>query len=133
MRIGELASRSGVTAKTIRYYEAIGLVPRPPRSSSGYRDYDESAADRLAFIRAAQAAGLTLGQIRSVIALRDEGEAPCGYVTDLLQSRAAELERRIAELTALRAELHRLAARARHLDPASCEPGDICHIIRQRR
>lgn len=129
MRIGELASRSGVAAKTLRYYEEIGMVPPPRRSPSGYRDYEESALDRLAFIRAAQAAGLSLGQIRSILALRDEGETPCGYVTDLLRSRAAELGRRIKELSALRAELQRLAERADRLDPADCDPGRICHII----
>ncbi len=133
MRIGELASRSGVAAKTIRYYEDIGLVPLPRRSPSGYRDYGESAVDRLAFIRASQAAGLTLGQIRSILALRDVGETPCGHVANLLQSRAAELNRRIGELTALRAELQRLAARAEHLDPADCDPDGICHIIRPGR
>lgn len=133
MRIGELASRSGVAPKTIRYYEDIGLVPLPRRSPSGYRDYGESAVDRLAFIRAAQAGGLALGQIRSILALRDEGKTPCGYVTDVLQSRAAELDQRIAELTALRAELRRLAERAEHLDPADCDPDHICHIIRPRR
>lgn len=129
MRIGELASRSGVSAKTIRYYEDIGVVVPPRRSPSGYRDYDGSALDRLAFVRAAQAVGLSLGEIRSILALRDAGDTPCGHVIDLLRSRSADLDRRIAELRTLRGELHRLVERAEGLDPADCDPQRICHLI----
>ena len=129
MRIGELAERSGVSTKAIRYYEDIGLVPPAPRLESGYRDYAPSMLDRLAFIRAAQAVGLSLGEIRSIVALRDEGQTPCGHVLDLLRTRSAELDRRIAELRALRGELNRLVARAEALDPADCDPGRICHLV----
>lgn len=129
MRIGELAERSGVSTKAIRYYEDIGLVPPAPRLESGYRDYEPSMVDRLAFIRAAQAVGLSLGEIRSVVALRDEGQTPCGHVRDLLRTRSAELDRRIAELRALRGELNRLVARAEALDPADCDPQRICHLV----
>jgi MerR family transcriptional regulator, copper efflux regulator len=129
MRIGELAEQSGVSPKTIRYYEDIGLLPPPARLGSGYRDYEPSTLDRLAFIRAAQAVGLSLGEIRGIVALRDEGQTPCGHVLDLLRSRAAELDRRIAELRALRGELTRLVVRAEDLDPANCDPGRICHLV----
>ena len=129
MRIGDLASRSGVTAKTIRYYEDIGLVEPPARTPSGYRDYEPAALDRLAFIRAAQAIGLTLGEIRSIIALRDDGQTPCAHVLDLLRQRANELDRRITELRTLRGELRRLADRADGLDPADCDPARVCHLI----
>lgn len=129
MRIGELAQRSGVSTKTIRYYEEIGLVPPPPRLGSGYRNYEPATLDRLAFIRAAQAVGLSLGEIRGIVALRDEGQTPCGHVLDLLRTRSAELGRRIAELRALRGELNRLVARAEALDPADCDPKRICHLV----
>ena len=129
MRIGDRAHRSGVTAKTIRYYEDIGLVEPPARTPSGYRDYEPAALDRLAFIRAAQAIGLTLGEIRSIIALRDDGQAPCGHVLDLLRQRAEELDRRIAELRSLRGELRHLVDRAEGLSPADCQPGRVCHLI----
>ena len=129
MRIGELASRSGISAKAIRYYEGIGLVRAPRRSASGYRDYDNLTVDHLAFIRAAQAVGLSLGEIRSIMALRNGGETPCGYVLDLLRSRSAELDRRIAELRALRGELRLLVERAEGLDPADCDPARVCHLI----
>jgi MerR family copper efflux transcriptional regulator len=127
--IGELAAANGVSAKTIRYYETIGVLDPPRRTASGYRNYDESAAERLAFVRAAQASGLTLGEIRSVVALRDRGVTPCGHVLELLNARAADLDRRIAELRRLRGELHRLVERGRHLDPATCDPRRVCHIL----
>jgi MerR family copper efflux transcriptional regulator len=129
MRIGEVAARSGLSAKTIRYYEEIGVLPRPERSASGYRDYAVAVLDRLAFVRAAQAVGLSLGEIRGIVALRDDGETPCGHVLDLLRNRAADLDRRIAELLALRDELNRLVARAKGLDPTDCDPRRVCHLI----
>jgi DNA-binding transcriptional MerR regulator len=129
MLIGDVARRSGVSAKTIRYYEDIGLLPAPQRSASGYRHYDDAVLERLAFVRAAQAVGLTLGEVRSIVALRDGGETPCGHVLDLLRARSAELDRRIAELRSLRGELRRLVERAVGLDPADCNPGRVCHLI----
>ncbi|MGH9041596.1 MAG: heavy metal-responsive transcriptional regulator [Acidimicrobiia bacterium] len=130
MRIGEVASQAGVSTKTIRYYEDIGVILAPRRSPSGYRDYDDSALDRLAFVRAAQAVGLTLGEIRSILALRDGGDGPpCGHVLELLRARSAEIEHRIAELRSLQGELTRLVDRARTLDPGACDPRRICHLI----
>jgi DNA-binding transcriptional MerR regulator len=129
MRIGELAKQAGISAKAIRYYEQIGILAPPARTSSGYRTYDPTAVGRLGFIRAAQALGLTLGEIRQIIAFRDDGTAPCGHVTELLQRRAAELERRIVELQQLQGELQQLAQRAATLDPKDCTPERVCHII----
>ncbi|MGH8993619.1 MAG: heavy metal-responsive transcriptional regulator [Acidimicrobiia bacterium] len=130
MRIGVVASRAGVSTKTIRYYEAIGVIAPPGRSPSGYRDYDESTLDRLAFVRSAQGVGLTLGEIRGILALRDGGgDPPCGHVLDLLRSRSAELDRRIGELRSLQGELQRLVERAQTLDPAASDPRRICHLI----
>jgi MerR family transcriptional regulator, copper efflux regulator len=129
VRIGELAARSGVPVKTIRYYEEIGVLAPAERMPSGYRDYDEPAIDRLAFVRAAQAVGLTLGEIRQVVALRERGETPCTHVVELLERRASEIEERIAEMQRLRGELRRLADRAQELDPAACDPDRVCHVI----
>jgi MerR family copper efflux transcriptional regulator len=129
VRIGELARRTGLTTKTLRFYEQAGLLPEPERQPSGYRDYDESALARLRFVRAAQAAGLTLAEVRQVIGVRDQTGPPCQHVTQLLDAHAADLDRRLAELTALRDEVHRLRDRADGLDPASCDPVTICHII----
>ncbi|HZA75904.1 MAG TPA: heavy metal-responsive transcriptional regulator [Acidimicrobiales bacterium] len=129
MRIGELSARADVPIKTIRYYEDIGVLPAPARTPSGYRDYTDGVTDRLAFVRAAQSVGLTLGEIREIVALRDRGETPCEHVTNLLDRRAGEIEQRIADLQRLQGELRRLARRARSLDPADCEPDLVCHLI----
>ncbi len=129
MRIGELAERAGTSVKTIRYYDRIGVLRASERSESGYRLYGEDALDRYRFLRAAQAIGLRLGEIREIVALRDRGETPCGFVVDLIGRRAAELDARIAELVALRDGLRSLDRRARGLDPRRCDPMLVCHVI----
>jgi MerR family copper efflux transcriptional regulator len=129
MRIGELARRSGVPATALRYYEQLGLLPEPDRTESGYRNYGEDAADRLAFIRAAQAVGLTLAEVRQVLGVRDAGEAPCHVVTDLIEHRHAEVKTKIAELRGLERELAALRVRAAELHPRDCDPSGICHVI----
>ena len=129
MRIGDVAARSGVSAKALRYYEEIGLVTPAERTPSGYRLYDDAVLDRLAFIRASQALGFSLGEIRSIVALRDRGETPCAHVLELLRERADDIGRTIRELRAHQAELRRLVDRAEHLDPAGCAPEKVCHLI----
>jgi MerR family copper efflux transcriptional regulator len=129
MRIGELARHSGTTAKALRFYEQAGVLPEPARTASGYRDYDEAALDRLQFIRAARAAGLTLGQIVQIVGLREAEGPPCEHVVALLDRHAADLDARIAKLEATRAEVRRLRERATRLDSAACRSVGVCHII----
>ncbi|MER5688548.1 heavy metal-responsive transcriptional regulator [Streptomyces sp. NPDC002205] len=129
MRIGELATQAGLSTKTIRFYEQAGLLPAPPRTSGGYRDYPEQAATRLSFVRDAQAAGLTLAEIRSVLALRDSGQAPCAQVSTLIDQHLADIEHRVTELREARAALRELACRAAVTDPDTCTDGDICTIL----
>ncbi|MET8639348.1 heavy metal-responsive transcriptional regulator [Streptomyces sp. NPDC004680] len=129
MRTGELAVAGGLTAKTIRFYEQTGLLPEPPRTPSGYRDYAPQTAHRLASIRDAQSAGLTLAEIRSTLALRDSGEPPCTHVTGLIDQHLADIERRMAELRKTRTALRGLAERAAVTDPSTCTQSDICRII----
>jgi DNA-binding transcriptional MerR regulator len=132
MRIGEVADQAGIRSRTIRYYERLGLLPPAQRAANGYRDYDEHILDRLAFIRAAQADSFTLAEIHRIIAVRDDGEAPCTHVRALIDQHAADIDRRIAELHRLRVELTNLSERARALDPADCRPEAICEIIGAR-
>ena len=129
MRIGELARRSGLAATTLRYYEKAGLLAHAVRTTSGYRTYAPDVLPRLGFIRAAQAVGLTIGEIREVIAIRDLGTAPCAHVLELIERRRAEVRSRIRELQQLESELTQLAERAAGLDPAECGPAGICKII----
>lgn len=129
MRIGDLAAATGTTTKTLRFYEQAGLLEAPPRTPGGYRDYPAHVLARVGFIRSAQAAGLSLAEIRDVLAIRDGGRPPCAHVTQLLDQHLADVERRIAELTATRATLRDLARTASATDPATCTEGDICRIL----
>lgn len=129
MRIGDLSATSGLTTKAIRFYEQSGLLPEPPRTSGGYRDYPEQAAARLAFIRDAQGASLTLAEIRSILAIRDSGQTPCEHVTALINERLDDIERRLAEMATTRDVLRSLARRAASTSPAACTENDICVIL----
>jgi MerR family transcriptional regulator, mercuric resistance operon regulatory protein len=129
MLIGELADAVGVTSQAIRFYERKGLLPDAERGANGYRVYNEATLARLRFIHVAQAAGLTLSEIRSIIDLRDDGTAPCAHVVTLIDSKLADVRTRIRQLAALQAELEALLERSRLLDPADCGEDDICHIL----
>jgi len=129
MRIGYLAKASGVSTQTIRYYEQIGLLPEPPRTQSGYRIYDTTTTERLGFVKASQRAGLTLAEIRTVLEISDEGEAPCGHVSKLIDNKLVEIEQRLQALEHTRIELQQLKQRAEGLRPEDCGPDSICHIL----
>lgn len=129
MKIGELGDRCGVTAKTIRYYESIGLLDEPDRTASGYRDYGDAAEERLRFIRDAQATGLTLAEIASVLELKGAGERSCAHTMALIDAHVASIDAQIEQLAAARRELSQLAKRARKLDPASCTDPNRCQVI----
>lgn len=129
MLIGELADVAGLPTQTIRFYERKGLLPDPQREPNGYRTYDESTLARLSFIRAAQAAGLTLAEIGSIVELRDDGHVPCAHVAAVVDNRLAAVRARIRDLTALEAELEVLIERSHRLDPADCADVEVCHIL----
>ena len=120
MKIGEVAERSGVPAKTIRFWEDQHLLPAPARTPAGYRDYDQAILERLAFIRHAQAAGLILEHIGQILDIRDDGQPPCVHVGGLIARRLAEVETRLAELARTRDQLAALSVRAAAQDPADC-------------
>ncbi|MGH9123293.1 MAG: heavy metal-responsive transcriptional regulator [Acidimicrobiales bacterium] len=131
--IGQLAERVGVTTKSIRFYESISLLPVPARSGSGYRVYADVDVQRLAFIKTAQRLGLSLDEIREIIALRDRGEQPCTYVAEVLQSQVDVLDRRIHEMGQLRHELQELQAAAAAGDRGGRFCGAIEHATHEQR
>lgn len=133
MRIGELAARADVTAKTIRYYESIGLMDPPERAANGYREYPEAALERLQFVRDSQAAGLTLAEIGEVLAMKSAGQSTCGHTRALLQRHLDEVDAQIAKLEATRAELRLMAERADALDPTECTDPSRCQVIEAGR
>ena len=129
MLIGELANAVGLPSQTIRFYERKGLLPAPERGANGYRTYDESTLARLRFVQTAQAAGLTLAEIGTIIDLRDDGNVPCAHVVTLINSKLTAVRTRIRDLALLETELDALIDRSQYLDPDDCTDTDICHII----
>lgn len=129
MRIGDLAIQAGVTTKTIRCYESLGLLDPPQRTSAGYRDYDTTASDRLQFIRDAQATGLSLTEIQSILDMKDAGAGTCEHTKALLENHLCELDRQIERLLATKATLLDLHARVAELDPADCNEPSRCQVI----
>jgi DNA-binding transcriptional MerR regulator len=127
--IGALADATGVPAKTLRYWEAEGLLHEPARTDGGYRDYRQDTVDRVAFIRHAQAAGLTLRQISAILAIRDAGDAPCAHAARLVTERLEDVEARLRELRETRASLLELRRRLERLDPTDCDPAAVCSAI----
>jgi len=134
MRIGQLAKKVGLNPRTIRYYEYIGLLPPPPRTESGYRRYADGDAERLEFIRSAQALGIALSEIKEVLAFRDRGAYPCPYVLTLIDRKVEEIESHIRGLRALAADLKRLRKAGARIPPgASAAKARFCHIIENQR
>ena len=129
MRIGELATASGISDRTIRYYESIGLLPEPTRTPNGYRDYGDDALARLRFVADAQTTGLSLTEIASVLELKDASVPSCDHTRELLEYHLGEIEGRIAALESTRRELKRLIRRARQLDPSDCSDPQRCQVI----
>lgn len=129
MRIGELATAAGTTAKTLRFYEDEGLLPHAERTSAGYRDYTEAALQRVDFIHRGQAAGLTLAQIRQILVIRDDGNAPCAHVRDLLDARLSDIDQQIRKLGDLRQSLAELRDQAEWIEPETCSADQVCRYL----
>jgi Cu(I)-responsive transcriptional regulator len=103
--IGSLARATGTKVETIRYYERIGLWPAPVRTRGNYRSYDESHLARLSFIRRARDLGFSLDQVRDLLRLADDRDRPCEAVDVIARQHLDAVERKIADLAALRDEL----------------------------
>lgn len=105
LQIGEFAKRLGLTPKTVRFYESVGLLAEPARTESGYRLYGDDDIERLRFIQGAKSLGLSLKEIKDIVETWSSGERPCAHVRGLLMDKLGELDRRIQELTTFRDEL----------------------------
>ena len=110
LTVGQLAARAGVRADTIRYYERAGLLPEPSRTDGDHRRYGPADLDRMLFIRGAQRLGLRLAEIRELLSVRDTGVCPCGPAETLLSEHIGEIDREIARLARLRADLAGMVA-----------------------
>ena len=129
MLIGEMASAAGMTPKTLRFYEEQGLLPPARRSANGYRQYSDDTLARLDFIARGRAAGLSLSQIRNILAVSEPGDAPCAHVKDVLAGQLAELDLKIAELTTLRAGVAASYDAVAAGSPAACDQSKVCSYL----
>ena len=109
MNIGQVAQQSGLPAKTIRYYESIGLVRKAARRRSGYRDYDVADMHRLRFVARARALGFSVEEVRALLALYEDKKRASSDVKKLVLDHVGEIERKIADLQRLKAALGHLA------------------------
>lgn len=119
MRISEAARRSGLTAKTIRYYEQIGLLSAG-RRDNGYRDYDAADVDRLAFLASAREIGFSIEECRALLSLHDDPHRASCEVRDIAAGKLADLDRRLEKLRAMRRRLARLTDACRGDDSPDC-------------
>ncbi len=110
LKIGEVAKKSNLPIKTIRYYEEIGLLkPSVKRSpSNSYRLFDESVFNRLAFIKRSQSLGLSLQEIKEILIVRDTGKIPCGIAKQLLTQKLETINQQIEDLGILKSELQQI-------------------------
>jgi len=121
MKIGELANATATNVETVRYYEKIGLLAPPARSASNYRSYGNGHLARLSFIRRARDLGFTLEAVRELLTLSDNTDQSCEAVDQIASAHLAEVERKIADLSALRGELTRVLGSCRHGTIADCK------------
>ena len=131
VKIGELARVTGVNAKTIRFYEAEGLIPEPARTHSGYRAYSPEAVSRLDFILKAKRLGLSLNEILGILRLHDAKESTCVHVRGLVEQKIADIETAIEALQSFKQDLAELRESAVGLVDCNTGDGGICSIIEQ--
>lgn len=120
MQIGDLSRRAGVNIETIRYYERIGVLPKPARQSNGRRTYSPVDARRLGFVRHARDLGFDLSSIRELLALQEQPEASCDDASRIAQAQLEAVESRIARLLKLRDELNHMVTECRRGRVSEC-------------
>ena len=120
LNIGALARATGTKVETIRWYGRVGLLPAPARSAGNYRTYGEAHLGRLSFIRRARDLGFSLDQIRTLLDLAEDRERSCDAVDVIASEHLEDVDRKIADLQALRRELDSLIGQCRHGKVAEC-------------
>lgn len=113
LSIGDLSRETGCKVQTIRYYEQIGLMPAADRTAGNQRRYDRRHLDRLSFIRHSRELGFPLEAVRELLSLTDDPAQSCEAADSIAREQLIEVERRIARLTSLKAELERMVVQCR--------------------
>ena len=118
--IGDLAAATGTKVETIRYYERIGLMPAPGRTRGNYRSYGAEHFERLSFIRRSRDLGFSVQQVRQLLGFSDDRGRSCESVDEIAREHLADIDRKLADLKALRRELNTLIRQCRHGVIAEC-------------
>ena len=108
LTIGQLAKTSQVKVETVRYYERRGLIPKPPRRESGYRQFSQKDVERIRFIKHAQSIGFTLHEIAELLSLRVEPEATCGDINQRIDNKLIDIKEKIGTLLKMEKTLLKL-------------------------
>lgn len=133
MQIKELSQKTGISAKTIRYYEKAGVLPPADRLPNGYRIYGDKDLERVKFSLGLRRLDFSLDDIAEVLAMRDRREAPCRVVLDLLSEKAEEISQRIRELQRLERDLNQLYELGLTFPTDDVEGKNcICHLVTEK-
>lgn len=123
-QIGEVARKLNLNPQTLYFYERIGLIPPPQRTESGYRLFSQHDVDRLAFIARAKTLGLSLDEIKDILALKDGRSLTCQAMHDRLGAKLTQIEQQIQQLQALQGELQPLLERCQ-----AANPNNTCIVL----
>ncbi|HEU5245649.1 MAG TPA: heavy metal-responsive transcriptional regulator [Candidatus Udaeobacter sp.] len=130
LKVGAVAKAAGVGVQTLHYYERLGLLPKPQRSTANYRLYSTDAIRRVKFIKKAQVIGLTLEETKQILDLKERGRAPCRQVAELGEKHLREIDTRLAELRKYRRALADALSdwREENTTERACA-GEFCDLI----
>jgi len=133
MKIQEFSRKIGLSAKTVRYYESIGILPPPSRASNGYREYDEKHLERGRFVAGARSLELALDEIAELLAMQDRREAPCRTMLNQIKHKADQITGQISLLRRMEKDLRKLyelglTFPTDDVDGKAC----ICHLVSER-
>ena len=120
MNIGEVAAETGITSKSIRYYESIGLIPEAHRTNGGYRQYSDKDVQTLHFIRRARNLGFTVGEVEELLSLYRDRNRASADVRDIAIKHITDLDKKVAELEGMRATLTHLVEKCHGDDRPDC-------------
>lgn len=134
MKIQEFSRQTGLSAKTIRYYESIDILPAPQRTPNGYREYEEQHLERSRFVAGTRSLELSLDEISELLAMQDQREAPCRTMLNLIKHKADQIAERISLLQQMEKDLRKLyklglTFPTDNVDGKNC----ICHLVKERK
>ena len=108
MQSGELSRLAGISSDTLRHYERLGVLPKPPRTNGGYRDYPANSLERVQLVQSALKVGFSLPELATILRMRDRGEVPCKRVRAIAGHKLEEVKQQINDLLVIRDQLERI-------------------------